>query len=181
MLVYKFFVRTFFRESSDTSKNFWANGWLEVCTNTSKTRLYMKTKAFVYGVLLRIARAIFWVPPPQKIIKNRFAWGMGSDTDFRHMFVIICRGRRPRRPVTGDNHSSVGRGACSRRFVRECYHCANVSRDAEDVVPYRLWINTDFSTILYLFSAHEFFGSTFFEKKVDASPRGLISYSSFSS
>ena len=65
---------TFF-EKKVAPKNFWAKGVAEVYTNTSKTRLYMKTKAFVYGVLQRIARAIFWVPPPQKIIKVRFVRG----------------------------------------------------------------------------------------------------------
>ena len=64
---------TFF-EKKVAPKNFWENGWLEVCTNTSKAILYKKTETFVYCVLQRIARAIFWVPPPQKIIKVRFAW-----------------------------------------------------------------------------------------------------------
>ena len=83
---------TFF-EKKVAPKNFLGNGWLEVCTNTSKARLYMKTKAFVYCVLQRIARAIFWVPPPQKIIKNRFAWRRGRG-GMRFCYLFRKKGGR---------------------------------------------------------------------------------------
>ena len=93
---------------------------------------------FVCGVILRIARAIFWVPPPQKINKDRFAWVMGSDIDFRRIRSYLGRDRRPRLSVTGDNHSFVGRWLAAAVPVRKCYFRANVSRTVEDVAPYRL-------------------------------------------